>query len=107
MAALPGQAKHRGAEAYFPLNEVPLSKSDSNARWSVTCYASCYIESLAIVRKLHEFVIDVQAPTTEMPFSPVVSDEDSGGDEDSDGEEDSDADEDLDADEDSDTDVNN
>ena len=36
MAALPGQAKHRGAEASFPLNEVPLSKSDSNARWSVT-----------------------------------------------------------------------
>lgn len=81
---------------------VPLQLLDLH-----TCYASCYIESLAIVRKLREFVIDVQAPTTEMPFSPVVSDEDSGGDEDSDGEEDSDADEDLDADEDSDTDVNN
>ena len=36
MAVLPGQAKHHGAEASFPPKEIPLSKLDSNARWSVT-----------------------------------------------------------------------
>ena len=40
VAALPGQAKHRGAEASFSHSRSPLSKSDSNARWSVTAIAS-------------------------------------------------------------------
>ena len=50
VAVLPGQAKYRGAEASFPLNEVPLSKSDSNARWSVTVWWELHgLQSIGIV----------------------------------------------------------
>ena len=41
VAVLPGQAKYRGAEVSFPHSRSPLSKSDSNARWSVTLWMLC------------------------------------------------------------------
>ena len=73
---------------------VPLQVLDLR-----TCYATSVVESLAMVRKLREVGVDVRVPTTTMPYSPIVSDDNP----DSDDSESSDSNDDLDRDDESDS----
>lgn len=73
---------------------VPLQVLDLR-----TCYANSVVESLAMVRKLREVGVDVRVPTTTMPYSPIVSDDNP----DSDDSESSDSNDDLDRDDESDS----